>query len=114
MKTEVLNDIVSQYKDHGWTPRRAVLSESDFLLFKDYLINAHAGIEIHSGPESGLWFSRRSLRDREAWELRRLSGSPFALMAVIEDSMPDTEREAVLHETQMRMFSGNRPEPTSH
>ena len=114
MKTEVLDDIIGQYKSHGWTVRRAVLSNNDSLLLKEHLINAHPGVEIHTGIESGIWFSRRSLPDREAWELRRLSGSPFALMAVIEDSMSASDQDTVLHEIEERMFNGSHPEPTSH
>jgi hypothetical protein len=114
VKTEVLDDIISQYIAHGWVLRRAVLSENISHSLKVHLNDTHPGLEILAGSESGLWFSRRSLPDREAWELRRVSGSPFALMAVIEDSMSETEREAVLYETQMRMFRGSRPEPTSH
>ena len=81
---------------------------------EDRLRSAHPDLEIRRSKGEGLWFSRRSLPDREAWELRRLSGSPFALVAVVEDSLTDTEREEILRETELRMFDGSHPEPTGH
>ena len=46
-------------------------------------------------------------------KVRPDSADATTLMAVIEDSMSETEREAVLYETQMRMFRGSRPEPVT-
>ena len=114
MNIDAVEEIIKQYGAHGWTFRRAVLSEADVRAFGDDLLRNYPEADILKGPESGLWFSRRTLTDREAWELRRLSGSPFALIAVVEDSLSGTEHDAVLNEVEQRMFSGQHPEPTSH
>lgn len=114
MNIEIVDAIIKQYASHGWSLRRAVLSENDTAAVGDHLNHRYPGLDLRKGPDGGLWFSRRTLADREAWEFRRLSGSPFALIAVIEDSLSGTEREAILNEVEQRMFSGHFPEPTSH
>lgn len=39
-----------------------------------------------------------------AWEIRRLAGSPFALVVVVADSAGPEELEAALRETELRML----------
>ena len=106
--------IIEQYAKHEWTVRRAALSTASIASVGAGLASLYADIEIEESPNEALWFSRRTLPDREAWELRRLSGSPFALVAVLDDSLPEDEREELLRETEHRMFDGSHPEPTSH
>ena len=106
--------IVEQYKTHGWKLRRALLSAESAKTFAARLTAVMPEVTIVSPPAEALWFSRRSLPDREAWELRRLSGSPFALVALLEDSMDDDEKEEILKATELRMVDGSHPEPTSH
>jgi hypothetical protein len=106
--------IIEQYSRYGWRLRRASLSEDSIANVAAALKAYDPDLQIEMSSHESLWFSRRSLPDREAWELRRLSGSPFALVAVLEDSMSEDEREEVLRETELRMFDGSHPEPTSH
>lgn len=106
--------IVEQYAKHDWIVRRAMLSPASIAVFGSDLASLYAGVEIIESANEGIWFSRRTLPDREAWELRRLAGSPFALVAVLEDSFSAEEREDVLSSVQRRMVDGSHPEPTSH
>jgi hypothetical protein len=111
---ETIQAVIDQYAKHGWQLRRALVSAegADRLSAEPGFAEVRI-VAVDSGNEA-LWFSRRSLPDREAWELRRLSGSPFALVAILEDSFDDGEREGVLEATERRMFDGSHPEPTSH
>jgi hypothetical protein len=109
-----INAVISQYAGHGWRLRRALLSRDSIGKLWSSFESEHGDVSLTVSDDEALWFSRRSLPDREAWELRRLSGSPFALVAVLEDSLDDDEREAVLKATERRMFDGSHPEPTSH
>ena len=61
-----------------------------------------------------MWFSRRSQPDREAWELRRISAAPFAVVEVLPDNLTDQEREEMLTEAEERMFDTARNKETSH
>jgi hypothetical protein len=101
--------IIEQYVSHGWKLRR-VLSAREIGLASPLFGDA----EIRIGEREGLWFSRRSQPDREAWELRRISPSPFAIVEVIPDGLTDQERDVVLEEAENRMFDAERPSETSH
>lgn len=106
--------IIDQYAKHDWVIRRLLLSRESITHLRSEVASNYPAAAIIESENEALWFSRRSLPDREAWELRRLSGSPFALVAVLEDSSPDDEREDVLREIEERMFDGSHPEPISH
>ena len=87
-----VGEIVKQYEKHGWTLRRALLSDESRVVLSDTL----AGIDIALSDLEALWFSRRSKPESESWELRRLTGSPFALVAVIPSNASEDELESTL------------------
>lgn len=110
---EAIADIIEQYEKYGWRLRRVLLSQqlagtlSDFAaLFGD--------AEVRPADNDALWFSRRSMPDREAWELRRISASPFAIVEVVPDELTDQERDELLTQAEERMFTLPRPKETSH
>ncbi len=49
------------------------------------------------------WFFRASGSDREAWELRRLSGTPFALIEIFDAEDDEEIREETRQEMQTQM-----------
>lgn len=106
--------LVKQYEKHGWQIRRLLVASEELRSAVSSLKASGVVFEVVESDKDAVWFSRRSQEGREAWELRRLSGSPFALVAVIEDSSSEEERRAVLSETEDRMFDGSHKEPTSH
>lgn len=114
MDADSVKAIIAEYVKHGWKLRRVLLSRiSQDSLFGD-LREILAAADFVESVHAGLWFSRRSQADREAWELRRLSGSPYALVTSIDDEMSEIERETTLKETEIRMFETPRTEPMSH
>ncbi|PYS89919.1 MAG: hypothetical protein DMF62_06190 [Acidobacteria bacterium] len=90
--------IVEQYARHGWTLRRILVTEDP----EDELISQFPNIEILRSGIDAVWFSRIN-RSSETWELRRLAGSPFALVQSIENGMFRQERDILLHEIELRM-----------
>jgi len=106
--------IIEQYARHDWIVRRVMLSAASIARLGSDLASAFPNADIIESANEGLWFSRRTLPDREAWELRRLAGSPFALVAVLEDSLSKEEREDIMSSVEGRMFDGSHPEPISH
>jgi hypothetical protein len=87
-----VGEIVKQYEKHGWTLRRALLSDASRVALSDTL----AGIDIALSDLEALWFSRRSKPDSDSWELRRLTGLPFALVAVVPSNASEDELESTL------------------
>lgn len=94
-----VKEIVEQYRKHGWELRRALLSAETRMLFAGLFLN----VETIESDLDALWFSRRSRPDMEAWELRRLSALPFALVTGVSSAAPPEERDATLSETENEM-----------
>lgn len=87
-----VGEIITLYEKHGWKLRRALLSRAE----RKSLEPALNSVDIVESDLSALWFSRRSKPESEAWELRRLTGSPFALVAVVPADAEADEVEATL------------------
>jgi hypothetical protein len=95
----VISEIIAQYRKHGWIPRRALLSDAN----KSALLKSFDDVEVEFSDLDAIWFSRRSNPDSEAWELRRLTGSPFALIAIIGAGMSPDEIESTLEQVADEM-----------
>lgn len=101
-----IQEIVNQYEKHGWTLRRVLLSAAT-------LRNLGA-IELAFGETTATeaeidaaWFSRSARDGGETWELRRLSGSPFALVEIFDADDEDDVREEACREIERQMESAN-------
>lgn len=106
-------EIVATYRTHGWQLRRALLrpetlqllsqdsaptTESSLLAPKDFenVLPIEAAIDA-------LWFSRPSHAGREAWELRLVGDTPYALFEVFEADEAEEDREDVRREMEARV-----------
>ena len=96
-----VGEIIAQYDKHGWKLRRALLSDEG----RDRLGGVLHDVEIFGSDIDALWFSRRSRPDSEAWELRRLTNLPFALVAVIRNEASEDELEETLEQVLDEMRS---------
>ena len=93
-----VDEIIAQYTKHGWILRRALLSAGG----RKALVGL-GSIEIVESDLDALWFSRRSKTESEAWELRRLTGSPFALVAVIPTDASEEDVASTLDQVVEEM-----------
>ncbi|HXG84491.1 MAG TPA: hypothetical protein VNI84_10730 [Pyrinomonadaceae bacterium] len=98
-------EVIRQYEKHGWILRRVLLSAAtrerlgaDEIVFGDAPVTP---AEIDAA-----WFARPSKDGGEAWELRRLSGSPFAIIEVFDQDDEDEVRDEALGEIEKRMKNG--------
>ena len=94
-----IQEILTQYKKHGWNLRRVLLSDRANKTLADSLPTLFGETEIVSSEIDALWFSRASGKSGEAWELRRLSDAPFALFEIFDQE----DDEAVRQETRFEM-----------
>ena len=100
---ERIREILATYVKHGWrlgrvlvrTETRAELTEAASGLFED--------AEVREAPFNALWFVRRSDTGREAWELRLLAETPYALFETFEADEVEEDREDVRREIETRM-----------
>jgi len=103
-----IQEILAQYKKHGWTLRRVLLCQTMREHPANSLENLFGGASVISSEADALWFSRPSGIGREAWELRRLTGAPFALVEVFEDEDDEAVREEARFEMEQILINGKR------
>lgn len=104
--SDLIKEIVGTYQKHGWQLRRVLLrpethAELDAELASGLL--PLDGAKVEEGSVDGLWFSRRSYEEREAWELRLLAENPFALFETFEKDETEEQREEMRREMEARL-----------
>ena len=102
MLSELAREIVGAYQKHGWQLRRVLLRpQSRALLEND--MSFLQGVEAQEAIIDALWFSRPSHQAREAWELRLIAETPYALFETFEADETEEEREDMRQEMEARM-----------
>lgn len=97
-----IQGILSLYRQHGWTLRRVLLTDTLQTQIRDQLQNLFgAETTFVSAEIDAIWFSRISVEGNEAWEIRHLSQIPFALIEVFDEDEDETVREERLHEMEI-------------
>lgn len=96
-----IKEILATYEKHGWRLRQALLRPVTRAELTDESWSGDAGIE--AGDFDALWFSRGSQQNREAWELRLVSATQYALFEIFEADEPEAAREEVRREMETRM-----------
>lgn len=96
-------EILSLYQRHGWTLRRVLLSSKLKKHLAGDLEELFGKAQIISSDIDAMWFSRPKRHHQETWELRRLSETPYALLAVFAPEDEEKFREETLCELELRM-----------
>ena len=102
MQIDLLLEIVATYRKHEWQLRRVLLTEADATVtLKEHPAVAGAAVELSA--LDALWFSRPSHQNREAWELRLIAETPYAIFETFEADETEEERDEVRVEMEARM-----------
>ena len=101
---DLIKEIVGTYQKHGWQLRRDLLRpEVREEFYAAFETPALEKVQLDEGLVDGLWFSRRSHEEREAWELRLVAETPFALFETFEKDETGEQREEMLREMEARL-----------
>lgn len=101
MSAELFMELLATYRKYGWELRSVVLQPAtQAVLEKEQLLDQ---VSVKEASFDALWFSRPSHNNREAWELRLLSQTQYALFEAFEPDETEEEREDVKHEMEARM-----------
>ena len=100
---ERIGETIATYRRHGWQLRRVLLRPETRaeLAGADAATLADAAVE--EAEVDALWFARPSHAGREAWELRLVAETPYALFETFEADEADEDREEVRREMQARL-----------
>ncbi len=103
--SKLIKEIVGTYRKHGWELRRMLFRpETQAELQAE--TDAAAPLDpapVEDSAVDGLWFSRPSHEEREAWELRLLAENPFALFETFEKDETEEQREELRREMEARL-----------
>lgn len=100
---ERFSETLSNYRRHGWQLRRVLLRPESRA---DLGTAAATLFETATAQEStfdAFWFSRASHAGREAWELRLIAETPYALFETFEPDEAEEDREEVRQEMEARL-----------
>jgi hypothetical protein len=103
MNENLIREILATYKKHGWELRRLLLLPETRAELVNHDELMFAGVRIDDAHVDALWFSRSSPGKREAWELRLLAETPYALFETFAVDEPEEAREERRHEMEGRM-----------
>src|SRR4030095_5493956 len=113
---DLFMELVATYRKHGWELRSALLRPATLAVIEKESSHLLDKVTIKEAGFDALWFSRPSHNNREAWELRLLGQTPYALFETFEADETEEEREDVKREMEARLrdyVSGHSSTPTT-
>ncbi len=99
---ELSEEIIKRYETHGWRLVRALLRPETRAALESTKTQLSDAL-LEESPVDALWFARPSHGGREAWELRLLADTPYALFETFEADEAEEDREEVRREMEARL-----------
>ena len=100
---DLFMELVATYRKHGWELRSALLRPATLGVVEKEDAHLLDNVAVKEAGFDALWFSRPSHNRREAWELRLLGQTPYALFETFEPDETEEQRDDVKHEMEARM-----------
>ena len=102
-KANLFMELVATYRKHGWELRSALMQPATLAELQSQEVQLLNRVDVRESEIDALWFSRPSTHDREAWELRLLEQTQYALFEAFEPDETEMQREEVKLEMEARM-----------
>jgi len=98
-------ELVATYRKHGWELRSALLQPGTLAELQSHgiLNEVPDKVPVKEAAFDALWLSRPSHNNREAWELRLLAQTQYALFETFEAEETEEERDDVRLEMEARL-----------
>jgi hypothetical protein len=98
-----LSETLNTYRRHGWQLRRVLLRPESLAELGSIVATLFESAPVAESTLDALWFARSSHAGREAWELRLVAPTPYALFETFEADEVEEEREEVRQEMEARL-----------
>ncbi len=97
-------ETLATYRKYGWQLARVLMNQDTLAELRD----ATGGedfetVTAREFPVDAMWFVRPAAGGREAWELRLVSESPYALLELFEPDEAEEDREDVRREMEAKL-----------
>ena len=96
---DLFRELVATYQKHGWELQGALLRPATAAELAPLLEK----LPVKVAEIDALWFSRTSHQNREAWELRLLAQTQYALFEAFEPDEAEEQRDEMRREMEARM-----------
>lgn len=100
---DLFRELVATYRKHGWELRSALLQPATLAELNSQEAQLISTIPVKEAAFDALWFSRPSHNNRDAWELRLLAQTQYALFETFEADETEEERDEVRCEMEARL-----------
>lgn len=100
---ERITDTITTYRRHAWRLERVLLCPDTEASLTNSGQELFATAVVKKATVDALWFARASHAGREAWELRLVAETPYALFETFEADETEEEREEVRREMEARL-----------
>ena len=100
---DLFMELVTTYRKHGWNLRSALLRPATQAVIETHEAQLLDTVKVKEAGFDALWFSRPSHNNREAWELRLLGQTQYALFETFEADETEDQRDDVKREMEARM-----------
>jgi hypothetical protein len=100
---DLFMELVATYRKHGWELRSALLRSATVAVLERESAHLLDKVPVKEAGFDALWFSRPSHNKREAWELRLLGQTPYALFETFEIEETEEERDDVKLEMESKL-----------
>jgi hypothetical protein len=94
-------ELLTTYRKHGWELRGALLQTATLAELQS--LEPLQEVSVKEATFDALWFSRHSHNNREAWELRLLAQTQYALFETFEADETEEQRNDVKVEMEARL-----------
>jgi len=101
--SDLFMELVATYRKHGWELRRALMQSTTLAELESQEKDLLSNVPVKESAVDALWFSRPSHNNREAWELRLLAQTQYALFETFEADETEEDREDVKLEMEARL-----------
>lgn len=100
---DLFMELVATYRKHNWQLRGALLRPATRAVLEKHDAQLLETAPVKEAGFDALWFSRPSHNNREAWELRLLGQTQYALFETFEADETEEQRDDMKHEMEARM-----------
>jgi hypothetical protein len=102
-KGDLFTELVATYRRHGWELKGVLLRPETLSEITADGSDRLRSVTVKDSPVDAIWFSRPSHQNREAWELRLLSETQYALFETFEPDETEDQRDEMRQEIEARL-----------